>query len=194
MSKFVLTGKHILLFLLYSPGKTSSTNEPICGRTRIIKTWFLFKNIIKTKFLKGSNLTLKFLPEFFPWHYGPFSKDVYNDIEFFINNGFIYNSPLDTKMTKFEFDEYEDWIEDFSYDFDKELLLNSPNQESFQLTDKGISFIAPIYDKLTQNQKDIIIKIKQGINEGSLEALIRYTYLKFPKYTKKSVIKDQIFG
>lgn len=194
MSKFVLTGKHILLLLLYSPGKTSSTNEPIYGRTRIIKTWFLFNKIIKTKFLKGSNITIKFLPEFFPWYYGPFSKDVYNDIEFFINNGFIYDSPLDTKMTKFEFDEYEDWIEDFSYDFEKELLLNSPNQESFQLTDKGISFISPIYDKLTQNQKDIIIKFKRGINEGSLEALIRYTYLKFPEYTIKSVIKDQIFG
>jgi hypothetical protein len=37
-----LSGKHILLLLLYSPGNSDHPNEPLVGRTRIIKMLFLF--------------------------------------------------------------------------------------------------------------------------------------------------------
>ena len=35
--------KDILLLLLYSPGVTEQINEPIKGRTRILKILFIFK-------------------------------------------------------------------------------------------------------------------------------------------------------
>jgi len=189
-----LSGKHILLLLLYSPGKTSEFNEPIEGRTRIIKMMFLFHEEIKDDFLKGTNIELVSFPEFFAWKYGPFSKDIYDDIEFFINNGFIFSNSLTTEMTKSEFDEYGSWIEDFLFDDEKSLLLNIPNEESFTLTPKGTSFIKKYFSDLTEAQKNILIKFKSEINQGTLEAILRYTYVKHPKYTNKSNIKERILG
>ena len=53
--------KDILLLLLYSPGKTGKFNEPIVGKTRLIKMLFLFKKEALSHFSRG----LKYLIEIF---------------------------------------------------------------------------------------------------------------------------------
>ena len=191
-----LSGKHILLLLLYSPGKTSEINESVEGRIRVIKMMFLFGKEIKRKFLKNSPIEIVSFPEFFAWHYGPFSKDVYYDIEFFINNGFVYNKLLDSEKPEIERNEYENWIEDYLFEDEKELI--SPyirNIECFQLSLKGKTFVVEkIYSQLSDNQKKIIIKFKEDINKASPQAILRYTYLKYPEYTTKSKIKEEVLG
>lgn len=195
MKKLKLNGKHILLLLLYSPGKSNEINEPIAGKTRIIKMMFLFKEQIKKDFIKDSNIELISFPEFFPWNYGPFSKDVYNDIEFFINNGFIEDTQLRKEMSEIEQDEYENWAEDYLFENEKELLTNIQNEESFRLSQRGIDFVAQkLYNHLSANQKEILRNFKKSINESSLDAILRYTYLKFPEYTTKSKIKEKVVG
>lgn len=194
MNELKLFGKHILLLLLYSPGKTSQYNEPVIGRTRIIKMIFLFDREIMKDFLKDSEIQLISFPGFEPWHYGPFSKEVYNDIEFFINNNFIDNTHLDSEMPDFELDEFEDWADDFIFDDEKALLFHVQNEECFKLTSKGVNFIKKkVYERLSNNQKEILISFKKGINESTLEAILRYTYLNYPEYTQKSKIKEHIF-
>ncbi|MGE5342836.1 MAG: hypothetical protein ACM3SY_15290 [Candidatus Omnitrophota bacterium] len=190
-----LTGKHILLLLLYSPGKTTDINEPILGRTRIIKMMFLFDKEIRKNFLKDSHAELISFPEFFPWHYGPFSKDVYNDIDFFINNGFIEDIYLDSEKTEIELDEDENWSEDYLFEDEEEMLSDFRNQEYLKLTEKGIKFVEEkIYNHLTDNDKMIIIRFKESINNASLEAILRYTYIKYPEETEKSKIKERFLG
>jgi len=195
MEKLKLNGKHILLLLLYSPGKGEEINEPITGRTRIIKMMFLFKEQIKKDFFKDSNIELVSFPEYFSWDYGPFSKDVYNDIEFFINNGFIEDSQLKKEMSEIEQDEYENWAEDYLFENEQELLASIQKEESFRLSQRGIDFVEQkLYKYLSANQKEILKKFKKSINESSLDAILRYTYLKFPEYTTKSKIKEKVIG
>lgn len=195
MSRLKLSGKHILLLLLYSPGKTDKLCEPVNGRTRIIKMMFLFKEQIEKNFFKDSNIELISFPEFFPWNYGPFSKDVYNDIEFFINNGFIEDIQLRKEMSEIEQDEYENWAEDYLFENEKELLTNIQNEESFRLSQRGIDFVEQkLYNHLSANQKEILRNFKKSINEFSLDAILRYTYLKFPEYKTKSKIKEKVVG
>lgn len=82
---------------------------------------FLFNKEIKENFIRNRKTEITSFPEFIPWKYGPFSKDVYADIEFFINNGSIDNSPLDSEMTESEINEFGDWVEDFLFIDEKEL-------------------------------------------------------------------------
>jgi len=191
-----VSGKHILLLLLYSPGKTAEFNEPITGRIRIVKMMFLFDKEIKKSFFKDVDMELVSFPEFFPWNYGPFSRDVYNDIEFFINNGFIDTQLEAKEKTDMEMDEFEDWVKDYLFDDEEELLLPYVrNVECFQLKSKGVGFIKEkMYSQLSDNQKEIIIKFKERINKATPQAILRYTYLKYPEYTSKSKIKEKVLG
>lgn len=192
MPKF--TGKHILLLLLYSPGKSDLTNEPIVGRTRIIKMLFLFDKEIKKDFLKDTNIELISFPVFFEWYYGPFSKDVFDDLEFFINNDFIDNTPVnDYEMADAELSEFQNWADDLLYNEETGPSSNLPYQECFRLTERGIAFIeGNILKALSENQKKAIQLFKKNINESSLSAILRYTYMKYPEYISKSLIKDRI--
>jgi len=46
--------RDILLLLLYSPGVSSQVNEPIAGRTRLVKMLFLFKKELLGQFATSS--------------------------------------------------------------------------------------------------------------------------------------------
>ncbi len=191
-----LTSKKLLLLLIYSPGMSDEINEPIKGRTRIVKMMFLFDQEIKKKFLKDSDIEEIEMPEFYAWDYGPFSKQVYDDIEFFINNGFIENKILKGEIDEAEEDEFLNWAEEFMFDNEKDLLLASYQEEEFKLTNQGLGFVdrTKLYADLTENQKSILKAFKASINKASLHAILRYVYLKYPEYTSKSKIKGRIIG
>lgn len=187
------SGKHILLLLLYSPGKRNDTNEPVVGRTRMIKMMFLFEKEISEKFFENTDVELVSFPEFYAWHYGPFSKDVYNDIEFFINNNFIKSESLKSKMDQVEFEEYENWVEDYALEDEDTILSTIRNEERFQLTENGIRFVEEkLLPQLTNNQEKILAEFKERINKADLKTIMRYTYLNYSEYTEESKIKDQV--
>ena len=186
------SGKHILLLLLYSPGKKNDINEPVVGRTRMIKMMFLFEKEISEEFFENTDVKLISFPEFYAWHYGPFSKDVYNDIEFFINNDFIKSESLKSKMDRAELEEYENWVEDYALE-DDTTFSTIRNEERFKLTEKGISFVKEkLLPRITNNQKEILAKFKERINKADLKAIMRYTYLNYSEFTEESKIKDQV--
>jgi hypothetical protein len=116
--------KDLLLLLLYSPGTTKNVNEPIVGRTRMMKAVFLFKTELFKRFKENIELKEENLYEFFPWFFGPFSADVYNDLTFFILRGFV-----DVKFSNQEaliesVEEWNYWIKhnNFNSDFGDEWL------------------------------------------------------------------------
>lgn len=195
MTNYKFTGKHILLLLVFSPGSSSKLNEGIIGRTRLIKMMFLFEKEIKRHFVKDSDVSIINFPEFYAWDFGPFSKDIYNDIEFLSNNNFLNSNNIDESLLDFEIEEYKTWIEDFTFDNEKELLLNDPQTENFLLTKKGIEFVRKnIYNIISDNQKAIIKNFKEELTLSSLNSILRYTYLKYPSYSTKSKIKEKVIG
>ena len=78
-----LKGKDILLLILYAKGTSGKIAEPILGTTRLTKSMFLFEEEFKSKFISDT-LTIEDMPEFIAWNYGPWSKELIDNIEFLL--------------------------------------------------------------------------------------------------------------
>ena len=87
MNKKDITSKDLLLCFLYSPGMDIITNEPIIGRTKLTKMMYLFEKEIFSSFFKD-NVDI-ILPSFEPYYFGPFSRQLFEDLAFFQSIGMI---------------------------------------------------------------------------------------------------------
>lgn len=180
--------KDILLLLLYSPGIAKVENEPINGRTRLTKMIFLFQKEWFKLFKKNIHLQDEEFYNFFPWNFGPFSKEVYEDINFFYLRKFISKSNSDEDTSLEAASEWSEWIST------TEELESSTEytEETFSLDEKGLKFTKKMYDSLSGDQRNLLEKFKAETQKLSLRALLKYVYSKYPEYTTKSKIKDSI--
>ena len=92
MAKPKLNGADYLLLLLYLNNK-----QPIYGAIRLTKMMFLFEKEI-APILKKEGLDSENLPNFIAYNFGPFSKDVYEQVELF--KGIKFIQVTDRKSTK----------------------------------------------------------------------------------------------
>lgn len=192
MKKKDITSKDLLLCFLYSSGINSCNNEPIVGRTKLTKMMYLFeKEIIASFFNDNIEITL---PEFVPYYFGPFSKQLFEDLSFFQSIGMIIaektNIPLsfaDKVECDNAFDSNDDiWDEAF---FESEYEYY---ESSYYLSESGKKYVEEnIWNYFTDMQKDKLKAFKAQINRISLDALLRYVYTKYPEDAKKSKIADK---
>jgi hypothetical protein len=182
--------KDILLLLLYVPGVTQKFNEPIRGRTRITKLMFLFVQEYYKRFDFDKKIHESPEKLFVPYKYGPFSEELFSNLEFFENIDFISGEP-DARgdVPLAEIEEMEE--------FDEGLLLeNLPSARSdreyqedvFRLTKKGENYAQQLYDDLSERQKDALRDLKTKYGSISLFSLLQYVYKLYPKYTTESEI------
>jgi len=187
-----IKGKRLLLLLMYSPTDKKETNIPISGRTRLMKMAFLFKEEMADNFRKIRNIDEFELPEFYAWNYGPFSRDLLNDLEFLINNGLVkVNIGNENSSISAEIDEYkrfEYWVEDLS-----EYQVNEYDEEIFCLTEKGIEKAVPIWNELNARQKSTLKEFKNILVKATLDRILRYVYKKYEEqgYTDNSLIREK---
>ena len=97
MEKRELGGKDLLLAFLFSPGIQESINEPIVGRTKLTKMMFLFEKQIYPKFFKDE-ISIS-LPNFEPYYFGPFSRELFEDLAFFESIGMICTSQTNIPLS-----------------------------------------------------------------------------------------------
>jgi len=195
MTEKNLTGKDILLLLLYLPGKTGKNNEPISGRTRLTKMIYIFEKEIKDSF---DNLDKSSMPEFFAYNYGPFSRELFDDLQFFINIGFIKEAEVDIELDNTKLNE-EDYYE-YKYNISEEVGFGEIDEEtvekeaslySYNLKEKGSKYVKDnIINNITDEQRDKLIRFKKKVNSLSLDSLISYVYNKYPEDTEKSKIRN----
>jgi len=195
MTEKNLTGKDILLLLLYLPGKTGKNNEPISGRTRLTKMIYIFEKEIKDSF---DNLDKSSMPEFFAYNYGPFSRELFDDLQFFINIGFIKEAEVDIELDNTKLNE-EDYYE-YKYNISEEIGFGEIDEEtvekeaslySYNLKEKGSKYVKDnIINNITDEQRDKLIRFKKKVNSLSLDSLISYVYNKYPEDTEKSKIRN----
>jgi len=189
-----LTGKDILLLLLYLPGKTGKDNEAISGRTRLTKMIYIFEKEIKDNI---DYLDKSSVPNFIPYDFGPFSRDLFDDLQFFINIEFIKEDEIDielnnVKLNEEDYDEYKHNIsEEIGYgEIDEETIENEATLYSYELTEKGCRYVINnILNNITSDQKELLIRFKQKVNTLSLDSLISYVYNKYPEDAEKSKIR-----
>lgn len=188
MSNKKLNGADYLLLLLYLDNKS-----PILGAIRLEKMMFLFNNEIAPR-LKETGLDSDKLPEFIAYNFGPFSKDVYEQVELFKGIGFLRVTNL---MAKEELIEADDWEEG---PFSKELdyagfqLNDEKRYYKYQMLDLGADYVSKkICPELTAEQLAMLLQFKKKITSLSPKQILRYVYTKYPDFTSNSLIKDEVF-
>ena len=188
MSKVKLTGKDLLMVLLYCNGLTENINEPIVGRTKITKTIFLFEKEVYPSFKKDIEVSV---PDFKPYNYGPFSNELFEDLNFLLSIGLIESS--DTLIPVSNADRFESKI-DINDDWtDASFFLDVPDvEQSYTLSKQGIKYVEEkVWICLSDEQRRVLQKFKKQINSISLDSLLNYVYTKYPDSAEKSLIADR---
>jgi|SRR5882672_4303251 len=185
--------KDVLLLLLYSPGQTDSVNEPVVGRTRLVKMLFLFKNEALKEFKHGTEITDENFYSFFPWSFGPFSTEVYDDLTFFVLRGFIEAEPAQEEALPESAAEWEEWFKTSGgQSLDEEVAPYV--EEVFQLTPMGEQFTEELYRSLSDSQQRFLKQFKARLCAAPLRALLRYVYETYPNQTDRSQILNSVLG
>lgn len=191
MNRKDISSKDLLLCFLYSPGVNSDNNEPIIGRTKLTKMMFLFEKEILSSFFKD-NVKIN-LPEFVPYYFGPFSKQLFEDLSFFLSIGMILASETNTPISfadKIENDNVFD--DDIWGEAQFEEDENEEFEKSYLLSDSGNRYVENnLWSLFTKTQKDKLREFKAQINRISLDSLLRYVYTKYPESAKNSKIADK---
>lgn len=180
----ITSSKDLVLWLLYVPGFKNQVGEPIKGRTRLIKTLFLFKEEVWKQFNKTASLSEDVLPNFEAHNFGPYSQQIFEDLEFLIEYEFVKKEYENAKI-----ENDNDFWRDVATDEEK--LAQSENI-AYKITDLGKKFIeSGELGSLSSTQKNLLSEFKSRCQRVSLNDLIQYVYQKYPKYTVNSKIKDK---
>lgn len=187
--------KDILLLLLYTPGETGQVNEPISGKTRLIKMIFLFKKEFLKSFSKNKEISEEEFYNFFAWNYGPFSKEVYDDLMFFELRGFVRTEKNDGELLAESAEEAELYDSDLEENGSSESVTGYEYvEEKIFLTEKGVEFAGNLYKNLEDEQKNILTTFKKKMAKAPLKAILRYVYENYPEQIEKSEIKEKVLG
>lgn len=186
-----LTGADYLLLMLYLDDR-----EPIKSAVRLTKMMFLFKEEIAPLLKKkGAEINEDTLPKFQAYNYGPFSKDVYEQIELFKSIGFIKVWDLNVSE---EMDEVDDWEEKAFIDELTEQSIGYENRRDgkfmqYELLKRGADYVrSEIEPCFTEDQIKVLTDFKNKINQTPIKAILRYVYAKYPAMTENSLIKDEV--
>ena len=148
-----LTVEDAIFILLYA-----NKDKLIRGRLMFVKQSFLLsKEIIP-------QLDEKF--EFFPAHFGPFSKVFATKVDKLIQEGYIKTIVS------------EDNIGNITH--------------KFSLTDIGKEAASRSFNKLPESYKNIIIRKRKGWDQLGYFGIVRLVYTKYPDYTINSKIRDKV--
>lgn len=184
-----LLGSDYLLLLLYINGK-----EPIKGSVRLTKMMFLFNEQI-VPVLKRNGLESEKLPGFIAYNYGPFSKDLYEQVDLFTGIGFMQVRDLNENEEMSGVDNIvEKEFVDECYEDDEETKSENSYRE-YCITDIGSGFVeSELLGKLTSSQLGLLRQYKKKITEMTMKQLLHYVYTRYPQYAEKSLIKDEVLG
>lgn len=182
------------MLLLYVPDSSGVEAAPIQGQTRLMKMVFLFNKELKKEFKKDESFDDAVFPEFKAYDYGPYSAQVYADLEFLVNMGFVsVEEAAGGEISEEERGEFDYWSATGNADDDVDLTQVG---KTFTLSPMGKKFVERKVDSwgVTENQLKLLTEFKTRCCEASLHNLLRYVYSRYPDMTTKSKIKDNVLG
>ena len=145
-----ITRMDVLKMLLYAPNPSKPLNHSINGKTRLQKEVFLAQKALSDKGIKRKY-------GFMPYHYGPFSRQLYFDINLLKKQGTV--------------DEVT------------QLQDESGLHREFRLTNRGIAEVtALLRDKKLLEIYMIVESVKREYDNMQLRDLVDLTHEKYPEY------------
>ena len=170
------SGIDVLLALLYAPGASGKTAEPILGTTRLQKLLFLLWK--EGKFYED----IPDLYNFKAYDFGPCMDDLYDDLEFAEDIGLL-NIDEVPSGNEYEGADEDTFLQDFGFQW-----VKRPTRRDFILTETGQEAAKEIYDALDENRRQRLNQIKRRFNPMQFFDLLRYVYHKYPAFASKSVV------
>lgn len=192
-----MSSKELILLLLYAPLQNGRVNAAIRGRTRLEKMMFLFQKEIWQDFKFDKLISEDVLPQFIAWRFGPFSKDVYSDIDFLSNVGLIEIEGSEEPAAAEEALELSHWSgSTWGSDLPVTESVKEFSEESFRLTDQGTRYVEEkcLWESLSDDQRGALSSFKDRLSRAPLYAILRYVYDKYPDTTVRSEIRDKVLG
>lgn len=188
-----VTQKLLLLLLLYVEGP-SRPAEPIPGKTRLMKTLFLFEQEVRPYFWRE-------IPPVFPFEaydFGPYSDGVFDATAALEALGMISTAPLDAahgpeaqaEMSDDRWGEIEEGPESSE-------SVGDAADVVYSITARGKAFVderVRPHHGVTEEQWEALRRLKRRVLTVSLRQLLRYVYSRYPNLTEKSKIKDNLFA
>jgi hypothetical protein len=187
----ITSSKDLLMLLLAARGHQGRDSEPIRGRTRLMKMVFLFDKEVRPKFNLKKVIPPEAIPDFAPYHFGPFSDTVFKDLEFLVNLGFVTVKRVGEPLPVEEAAETSEYWEAGG---ESSIEMEGPDyEEEFSLSSRGKVFVESVLrTDLTTEQKAALDKFKAQCTGFPLRTLLRYVYTKYPDMTTESKIRDEI--
>ena len=188
---------HIIHLLLYAPDTSNEVSIPIEGRTRLMKMVFLFQKEL-SKYFEDQVDTDSF--DFESYHYGPFSKKVFEALNFLETREIIKTYTLalekiDSNEISLERQLINSENQDILYDNDNNSEIYYP--QVFELTEIGKRIMEDerkwfAWVNLSMAKRNTLTKFKTNMINTSVYNILRYVYTKYPSYAEKSYIKNLI--
>ena len=178
-SSGVLEIDDAIVLLLGAPGLTEQDRGRMEGITRLEKLLFLLeKETDATSWLKED-------AGFSSNNFGPFSAKAYQEIEMLTSAGLVEDS---AKLT----DSAEDTWE--TENIIGEKPADPYATRDLSLTDKGSRYYKALLSELPEGAEGVVGELKRRFGSMPLRRLIRYVYQRYPDFTDKSIIRDEILG
>jgi hypothetical protein len=168
-----------IVLLLGAPGASDRDRGRIEGITRLEKLLFLFEreteapNWLREDAGFSSN------------NFGPFSAKAYQEIEMLTAAGLVEDSATIS-------DSIEDAWE--TQNIIGEEASDPYATRNLTLTDKGLRYYKALLSELPEDAEVEVAKLKRRFGSMPLRRLIRYVYQRYPDFTDKSIIRDDILG
>jgi uncharacterized protein len=184
-----LNGADYLLILFYLPGGECT---PIEGKTRITKMMFLFNKEIYPKLNLAELTPVDKLPQFEAYNYGPFSRDVHEQLYLFRNIGFLGMEEKQLNNASDEADLVDDAL-GLDEEDESQFVSGPLTIERYLLLDQGKNFVREkLLPYLKDDQIETLTLYKKRITQMRLQDLLSYVYRKYPEYAVNSLIKDKV--
>ena len=183
-----LNSKSLILCLIGLKGDT--LDGRLGGITRLQKLIFLLDREYNVQ-ANGVDEPLKFVP----YKAGPYSPQIYDDLEYLENLGYITGEPVGSS-TREETSEVDALNFNNLFDTSQGAAVSSPHlQKIFSLTSKGKEKTAQLIRNIKNKAfLESIQKIKSKYGDYFLNDLLHYVYTKYPAMTTESEIKAKILN
>ncbi len=170
-----LIGADLILLLLAAPTDVRDAQDELRGVTRLEKLLFLAE---KEESI-NAEVTSGFIFE--PYHFGPYSKQVYEDVDVL--------EQLELLKDERHYGETLDELE--------EVAASGGDREGverrFYLTEEGRA-VAKLLGRQHPHVMEKLSRIKNTYAGMPLARLVRYVYQNYPDYAAKSVIRERVLG
>jgi len=166
-----------ILLLLLSALSGQSAKQPVAGVTRLEKMMFLLQK--ETAF--SGRLQHRF--KFEPWKFGPFSKEIYEDLDLLASLGLVDAEERELRSYA-EHTEREEYNRLMESEDDEPII-----EKTFLLTDRGRRVAEKLRTWISENDWHEIEQLKVRFERVPLTRLIQYVYHKYPETTSRSVLE-----